>query len=133
VARSKVSSFVAAGLLSALTLGTFYVLRNYGPESAIWIFHDAVFKKDIPRIASVTLQPPDNANVGRLVAAVAQLKQAGARVEIMNVQRGPHEVIVWIAYVLPEGERDIYWVIDQSKSSSWLINADKTVQQQPTS
>jgi hypothetical protein len=128
---SKIASTVASLLLSAITLGTFYALRNYGPESAIQRFHAAALSGDKSEIARVTLQNPQDPTVLRLEQLVIDAAQQHASAQVQDVQRGPHRVIVWIAYLLPGQEQDIYWVVDQTRASRWAVNSRETLFRRP--
>jgi len=120
---AKVSSVVAAGLLSAVTLGTFYLLRNYGPESTVQRFHTAALAADQAELAKLTLKP-DSPNVVPLVDEIRYMARLGARPEVANVQRGSGEVIVQIVYRTSYREEEIDWFVRETRSSLWLVDAD---------
>jgi len=128
-AAIKITSFAAALLLSAITLATFFVLRNYGPENAIERFHDAAVNGDVVEIARVTSQTPDSLSVRELVTEVYNLRRAGASPDVEDVKRSPNQVVVWIAYRIPGELRevDIRWVVKLGPASNWLIDAQETL------
>lgn len=52
----KSGGMAASGLLAAVTLTTFAVLRDYGPESAIRRFHEAIENGDARQLQAVSAQ-----------------------------------------------------------------------------
>lgn len=126
----KVQSAIAALVLSAVTLGTFYVLRNYGPENAIQRFHEAALKDDLREIALVTLQRPDAPSVSYLRRLIRLEAQQNAEPTLRQEERYPDEVIVWITYEIPGRQGagpTVHWVVEKTQASNWMINADRTV------
>lgn len=126
MARNKLFSFIAAALLTVVTLTTFLILRNYGPENAIWRFHNAAFQGDIVEITRVTMQPPDAPAVIKLAQLVRYLRREGALPDVQEVQKSPSQVVVWIAYHLPDESYEIRWVVDLGPASTWVIDANET-------
>lgn len=122
-ARSRTASFIAAGLLSVLTLAIFYILRNYGPAQAINLFHAAALSGDQSEIARVTVQPPTSRKVQWLEALVRHARA----IQVVSVTQNPGEATFIIAYRVQEGQVTIHWVVDQSANSGWLIDVDKTL------
>src|SRR5687767_10393182 len=43
---SRNHGWTASALLAVLTIAVFFVLQNYGPESAVRRFHDALLRRD---------------------------------------------------------------------------------------
>lgn len=128
-ARTSMLSYVAASILAAITLTTFYVLKGYGPEKAIARFRAATLSGDQREIILVTLQPPGSSSVQELEREVFETAQAPF--EVLQVYRSPHEVVIPIEYGLPSGPRVIRWVVDENESTGWQINADKTLGREP--
>ena len=128
--ETKLISIIAAALLSGVTLSTFYLLRNYGPESAIQRFHAAALAGDQTEISKLTLRP-DSPNVVELVAEVRKMARLGARPEVENAPRGPREVIVQIVYRSAYAEETIFWDVAETKASRWLIDADRCTIRRP--
>src|SRR5437868_276081 len=124
----RVTSIIAAALLSAVTLTTFFVLRNYGPENAIERFHNAAFEGDQLEVGRVCLQPPNSLAVRALATEVYNLRRAGAVPDVQDVQRSPRQVVVWIAYRLPGEVNEIRWVVVLGPASTWLIDAKASVE-----
>ena len=127
-ANGKWSSVLAAFLLSAITLGTFFVLRSYGPESAIQRFHSSALAMDQRDLSRVT-----DRNVLALVSYVRAAAEKGAHPVVKNVDRKPGEVTIWISYTLPSGEelQPIGWVAQRGLDSVWRVNAALTLSRRP--
>lgn len=127
----KLGAALSAGLLAIVTLTTFYLVRNYGPESAIQRFHTYALAGDQNGIAQLIVQPSDNQRLLMLEATVMAMARAGAHPELVSVQRGPREIIAHIAYRGNGPGIDIYWVVDQTNASRWLINPDRSLVTRP--
>ena len=105
-------SYVAAAALAFVTVFTFYVLRNFGPQSAIRRFHVAAWNGNIGQINTVSLQPFSSSTpTGALVAFVQELVQVNATYDIQSIRFLPKtsgrdpEVIASVEYVAPNGRR----------------------------
>ncbi|HEY3782888.1 MAG TPA: hypothetical protein VGL56_17525 [Fimbriimonadaceae bacterium] len=122
-ARSRTASAIAALLLSALVLFTFYILRNYGPAQAINRFHAAALANDQSEIARVTVQTPNTPEVVELEHIVRQARA----IQVQSVSQNPGEAIFLIAYLVPQGQVTVHWIVDQSANAGWLIDAKKTL------
>jgi hypothetical protein len=116
----------AALALSFVTLSVFYVLQDYGPESAIRRFHRAVRIGDSNDLARVTEQPIGSPPVQELIAWVNQMNFIGARYQLLRVERQPREVYAALAYVAPNNENyATVWVVEK-RGTSWKIDAART-------
>lgn len=116
----------AALVLSLVTLSVFYVLRDYGPESAIRRFHRAVRIGDPNELARVTEQPIGSPPVQELVGWVNQMNLIGGRYQLLRVERQPREVYAALAYQGPNGESyATVWVVEK-RGTSWKIDAART-------
>jgi hypothetical protein len=122
-ARSRTASAIAAVLLSALVIFTFYILRNYGPAQAINRFHAAALANDQSEILRVTVQPPNDRAVVRLENLVRQARA----IQVQSVTQNPGEATFLIAYLVPQGQVEVHWIVDQTANAGWLIDAKKTL------
>ncbi|MGV3614879.1 MAG: hypothetical protein ACO1SV_06050 [Fimbriimonas sp.] len=117
----------AAALLATVTLGVFYVLQDYGPESAIRRFHRAVQARDSGELARVTEQPIDSPEVQELIRWVDQTSRFGARYQLLRVERQRREVYAALDYTAPNGENyATVWVVEK-KGETWKVDAVRTV------
>ncbi len=147
--RSRALSYLSAGLLAAVTLFVFFVLQNYGPESAVRRFHAAVSRVkvspdgryDMPYSAAeelqrVTMQRIGTASVGYLVRFTSERFAAGGTFQIVRVERGTensNQMLAAVVYRIPGYLPDAaIWVVEQPRdgegmrSSDWKVNADGT-------
>jgi hypothetical protein len=128
----KLLSYVSAGFLSALTIATFYLLRNYGPEKAVWRFHDAALTSDQSEIARVTMQPPNTLSVQILETLIRAANKG--QPEVISYQENVDEARFSIQYVLPsfQGRTLVAnWVVQNTRQTGWVIDASETVESSP--
>lgn len=128
--RAKLSAILAALVLAALTFGTFFVLKGYGPESALRKFHQASVNQDFNEALSLSIGSNPN-EVALLVRDVYQKAVRGAQFHIqgstpMASGRG---VVVTVAYAYPGiGTSFMLWVVERDpERNDWRVNAAKTV------
>lgn len=125
---TRPSAYVAAALLAAVTLGVFYRLQDYGPESALRRFHSDVINKDTDDLQRVTIEPIESANAFNLERFVYGIMHAGARYELVRMDRSPDQVRAAVIYRVPNSPKDVamIWVVERTPQG-WRVNADKTV------
>ncbi|AIE86149.1 hypothetical protein [Fimbriimonas ginsengisoli] len=120
-------AYLAAAGLCLLTLAVLYPLQDYGPESAIRRFHVAISHDDGVELQRVTAQPIQSENVQWLARQVQGLMKAGARYQLLRMQRWPTQVRAAIVYTSPSDERfPMIWVVEK-RGRIWRVDADKTV------
>ena len=122
-ARSRTASAIAAVLLSALVLFTFYILRNYGPAQAINRFHAAALANDQAEIARVTVEGPND----RAVIGLENLVRQAQAIHVLSVSQNPGEATFLIGYLVAQRQLEVHWVVDQTANAGWLIDAKKTL------
>ena len=123
----KMAKVGAATTLAVVVLGVFFVLQDYGPESAIRRFHRAVQVGDVRELARVTKQPISSRAVADLSGWVQQMRHVGARYRLLRVDRQPREVYAALEYVLPDGQTyPTVWVVEKPRET-WQIDAARTV------
>lgn len=131
--RSRLFTYISAGSLAALTLATFYILRNYGPEKAVWRFHHAALTKDQLEIARVTMQPPNTDSVQFLEAFLRAANRA-SEPQVIAYRQTSAEAYFSIAYQLPRSpvpKLVVNWVVEDTESVGWVIDATKTIEASP--
>ena len=124
--RFRTSSAVTAAALMLLTLAVFSVLQDYGPESAIRRFRDAVRRMDGRALAAVTEEPLDDPRVTHLVQAVKALDESGASYQILRMDREPRRVAAEVLYTLPDGRQGQTWWIVVKSRRAWRVEARET-------
>ncbi len=121
-------STVPAIALALLTLTVFWVLRDYGPESAIRRFHDAVLSNDAQAVAQVTDDDFNDPSVQRLINNVIFLGQRGATYRILGMQRETRRVAAEVQYNLPDGKAGrTIWIVVKPRRT-WKVEASETGQ-----
>jgi hypothetical protein len=126
-ASASFSSYAAASVLAVITLGVFFRLQDYGPESAIRRFHNDVLNDDSSDLQRVTVQSIGDQRVRRLVSLVHNLLVDGRRYQLVGMDRTPDQVRAAVIYRIPRREdRAIVWVVERS-DGGWRVNADKTI------
>ena len=122
----RASATFAAATLAILVLAVFSVLQDYGPESAIRRFHDAVRRDDVRALAQVTEEDPRDARVQHLAQNVALLSKQGANYRILRMDREPRQVAAEVQYVLPDGRQGrTVWVVVKTRRT-WRVEASET-------
>lgn len=134
----KFSSMAAAALVAALTLGVFYQLREYGPESALRKFQMAAIAGDREALQRVCKQDVAGQSAQILTRTLRQFNASGARVRMGMLHRETRvdqiqgdevkvrSVVAEVRYYMPGRVESIYWVVDLGPAG-WAINADETV------
>lgn len=124
----RVSSSLAALVVAAITLVVFFVLRDYGPESAIRRFHEAAVSQDWPTLQQVTVEPIDDVGVKRLAFGVIELERNGANYIISHMEREPNRVVADVHYTLSDGEQGTtVWVVVKTHRI-WKVSSNETFQ-----
>lgn len=120
---------LASILLAALTISVFYVLQDYGPESAIRKYNEAVFNNDIGSADLYATQPYGRSEAAHLVfEAVRRSLAVGGRLRLLHMDRSPNgdAALAVVAYVYPNGavtqfdfevvKQDHIWKVDPIQS-----------------
>jgi uncharacterized UPF0160 family protein len=122
---STASAFAAA-TLGIVTLLVFSLLQDYGPESAIRQFHEAVRENDDQLLASVTFEDMSDPNVQLLKRQVQDLEEQGARYSVYSVDRHPTYVEADVQYQGPGGQQiTVVWVVRKDRRI-WRVSAIQT-------
>jgi hypothetical protein len=121
-------SYVSAAVLALVTIFTFYVYRNFGPQSVIRRFHiDAVRgnTSDLDRVCTEPLSSSEATN--RLYLFVRGLVRRNVTYEIRDIRRLRHVVLVTVEYRRPDGAGlYVVWHVLQGPSD-WRIDCDATL------
>ena len=83
----KLSSIAAAALVATLTLGVFYQLREYGPETALRKFQMSAISGDRDALQRVCKQDVSGQSAQILTRTLRQFNAAGARVRMGMLHR----------------------------------------------
>lgn len=124
-------SYLSAAALGLITVATFYVFQNFGPQSVIRRFHIDVARSDRTDLSKVTVEPlrgDARAPTDLMVSQVAVFIRANASYEIVSLKRSRGSVQAAVAYELPDGrEATIIWVVRQFPTD-WRVDCRATLQ-----
>lgn len=119
-------SLVPAIVLAALVLAVFSQLQNYGPQSAVRRFHEALLTNNDKELEEVLYQPTDPLAVARIVSRFYPLiHEEGAHIRLRDVQRSPSVVYVSVSYHTPNHAGYAVWVTTKTPSG-WKVDAAGT-------
>ncbi len=128
MAGSRASSnIIAAGSVAAIILAIFFRFQEYGPESTLRKFHEAAARGDEQELGRLVDQT--NPEVARaLEIQVNEFLRAGARYQLVSMDRSPGQVIANVRYVMPRRGYEIpmVWIVVQ-RGHVWRIDALKTL------
>lgn len=117
----------AAGGLALLTLSVFFILRNYGPQTALRRFHIAAVQGDRAGLQGVTLQDIRSQTADMLRQRVQYAARIGGQFEILRVLPKGRQAEVDVRYTFPsQGFAAIsVWRLRRERGS-WKVDADET-------
>ena len=118
---------IASVVLASVVLGVFVRLQEFGPESALRKFHQALVRGSWRDLQAVTEEDVRAPGVQVLALRAAEdMRVGGNRFRILRTERKPDEVRAAVAYTMPDG-RTIYrvWVVDRV-GRAWRVSAEKT-------
>jgi hypothetical protein len=122
-----VYSYVAAAVLALVTLFTFYVFRDFGPQSVLRQFHIDAARGDYTDIRRRSLNP-ESAATADMIRFVRQLVQQNASFEIVGMRRQGKLMLVFVEYRLPNGlAQGMVWYVRQT-NTDWRVDCDLTRQ-----
>lgn len=121
------ASILSSVVLAAITLLVFYMLQDYGPESALRKFHEAIVQRDAQTLNEVTMGGTQSQDVREAVSAIGSfLIQSGARYRLLRTDHRGRQVGAEVVYIFPSGQtRTIYWIIVKS-GNSWKVDPTAT-------
>ena len=129
----RVSHVVPSSILAVVVLVTFTVLRSFGPESTIRLFHQAVVSSNLQEMSELTEEKnPSDPSVMVLAQRVSYLTdRLGARYTIRRSYRDPREparVYAAVEYRLSGAPPvAMVYVVDRSPGKSgWVVNSRLT-------
>lgn len=119
-------AILAAVALAVLTLGTFFQFRDFGPQSTIRRWHEAVAVKDLDTINNLTVGGWANPNTQGLANLIFNFLRAGAKYDIVAIRKPQSKVVVAVEYRFGNGmSRPLVWYL-QKEDDTWKVNAEDT-------
>jgi hypothetical protein len=119
------TSILAAVLLCVVVLSSFFVLRNYGPESTVRRFHFSVLRNDQATLRSLCIG--EDTAVFALANKVKRLYADKAQITLGRVNDDdPNHVVAQFIYRTKDYVYTIIWVLEH-KRNGWMIDASATL------
>jgi hypothetical protein len=123
----RLAAPITAAILALVTLGIFFVLQHYGPESAVRRFHQGALNGNDRELALVTFQDLRDPNVVFLRRMVVDWVRTGGQVRIGRIERlNTRTAIAEVGYIYPRGIRVVHWAVER-RPEGWVVNAEETV------
>lgn len=124
----SIYSYLAAAVLAVVTVFTFYVFQDFGPQSVIRRFHRDAVRADANDINAITTEGWNAPETQWTVRFVQSLVGPNASYEIVRVARVRGEVLAFVQYRLPSGEALwIAWHVRQGPND-WRIDCRRTLE-----
>jgi hypothetical protein len=128
--HTRKAGIVASSILGVMTLGVFFGLQNYGPESIVRRFHRAAATGDDQTIAMVTKENLGNRAVQSLMNEIRALANQGYSYEFQRVQNIPEArvTVVYVTYVpsKPGSQLSRPWILSKPEQL-WKVEAEATL------
>lgn len=125
-ARAALKGLAPALALGLLVLFVFATLQNYGPESAVRRFHEAVLTGDFKRLEETVYQPSRGPYASDIVGELGPILASGARIRLRDVDRRPSQVFVSVVYYLPDGRQGSFIWVTQKTQNGWKVDTQET-------
>jgi hypothetical protein len=121
-----VFSYVAAATLALITLFTFFVFQNFGPQGVIRRFHVAAVSGDITAIDRLTTEAVPSQTTLQMIDFVLKLGGENASYEVVDIKRSRGEILVGVQYRFPNGFGiGVVWHVRQMQHD-WRIDCRAT-------
>ncbi|HLK16134.1 MAG TPA: hypothetical protein VKT78_15120 [Fimbriimonadaceae bacterium] len=117
---------LASILLALLTISVFYVLQDYGPESAVRKYNEGVLTGDLAAVNQISTQPVDPNDADWLRAYVQSFLRTGGRLRLMNMDRTPDRSVAYVEYVEPEPPSIQFLFVVRKQNHIWRISPTET-------
>ncbi len=122
----SVGSVLASGALALVVMLVFFVLQDYGPESAVRRFHEAIVRHDNETLKRVTKGSLETEVAQFELTAVEQVLKAGARYQLVRTDHRAGWVGAEVVYRSPNGQTGtIYWVVVKD-GPTWKVDPEAT-------
>lgn len=115
-----------AAVLAIVVLTVFDKLQNYGPESAVRRFHEALITRNEPELEDVLYDPGSTDALNDIIARIYPLLADGAPIHLSDIDRKPSTVLVLVAYYPPDAQAASYDWVATKTPSGWKVNAAAT-------
>jgi hypothetical protein len=122
-----VYSYLAAVALALVTFFTFYVFRDFGPQSVLRKFHIDVLRRDWPDIQNIAVG--SKGDIEQAIGFVTGLAQRNASYEVVRMKRQGDFMLVVVEYRFANGlSHGVVWYVRQTQRD-WRVDCTATVRQ----
>ncbi len=119
-------SYLAAAALALVTIFTFYVFQDFGPQSVIRRFHIDVARQDWRDINLVAKDNISSPATQDMIQFVHEMVVNNASYEIVSLKRLHREVLAAVEYRLPNGAGvGVVWHVVQGQND-WRVDCKAT-------
>jgi hypothetical protein len=123
--KKRLSSLLAAAVLTVVILAVFSTLRDYGPEATVRRFHQAAVDSNFRNIERLSTHAENSNTAVMLAQKVATLAAKGASIRVKRVDRTQNgRVVAEFLYLLPGKTEVLYWVVKR-ESRGWVVDTDE--------
>ncbi len=126
-------TYVAAALLASLTIRVFFELQDYGPESAVRRFYEAVpytvKTSDMSELKAVSTDEIQGRAEIDMILTLAQWEMHGVPMQIVRLEGTGNEARVVVAFSFPTAPQETVWTpvwVVQRRGKSWRVDVSKT-------
>ncbi|MBX3119911.1 MAG: hypothetical protein KF784_12665 [Fimbriimonadaceae bacterium] len=125
--KQSAASLPAAAVLTLLTLSVFYLLRDFGPESAVRKFHRAVLSRDFAKVQESIRPETNQESLDFLARGVWNFARADGRFQIRSLQRNTNQVTAEVEYSFPDRSlvATTLWLVEKDQTG-WKVNVNAT-------
>jgi hypothetical protein len=121
---------LASVLLGLLTLSVFFVLQDYGPESAIRTYNEAVLNGDTAAMDQISTQGHDDPDAEWLRVYVNEFLRQGGRLRLdrmdRDMDRVPAIAIAEVEYVRPAPPAMPWRFVVRKSDHVWKVDPRAT-------
>lgn len=119
-------SYLAASVLAIFTLLTFFRLQNYGPQSVLRTFHEAISKRDGKLADTVVRDGIDSSAMRQVMSFLSPVLVQSSSYELVESRRpNSNTYLAAVEYRTPQGVFPFVWVLTKN-DNTWKIDAQAT-------
>jgi len=131
--KTGLAPYIAAAIVASLTIRVFYELQDYGPESVIRRFYNAVGNLKTPLtdgeindLQKVTTDRLMGRAQAKMIERLREWDAKGATMEVMKVDSNGTEARAAVVFDFPKGTpMTMVWVVER-RNNVWLVDVNKT-------
>ncbi len=122
-------AILASALLAVLTVFVFSTLRNYGPDTAVRRYHQALLEQDLNEVQRYTVGSVQSSSSRALINEVLPILIQGGSFQIgrRTAQKDPRIVFTEVMYTRRDRQKIGMVFVAERTELGWKVNADKTL------